>query len=454
VRNETHPGCRDSRVRWALPCYLIGQGVSLLGDEAYYVALAWAATLAGGAAGVALVTSIAAVPRAVLMLPGGAIADRLGLRRVMIGSDAVRMVIVAVAGLLALGGVKLWVLAGTALAFGTADAFFMPSAAALPPRLVSASELQRANGLITFVRRAALLIGAPLGGFLVVRLGAGAAFLFEAGTFAVSVCCLSILPLRPLPTGTGHASGRPGQRTLVRGFVEGPRAVWRSPLLRTLVLVSTLTELGFTGPYNAGLPLLARHRGWGAGGMGLLLSAFGLGAALGALAATVVRRRIRPGHLIIAGGAIQGAALAALALVPGLPTALALSLVIGVCASLYGTTVNTLIQFDADPSSLVRVMSVVNLSSYGVTPVANAVTGTTAALVSVPGAYLVGAVLEGTAAAAGLLSRPLRTAALPTLSRADRHVQRDEHAQTDNAPSVSEPLTADAGRTESIKANQ
>jgi MFS family permease len=448
VRDGTHPGDRDSGARWALPCYLIGQGVSLLGDEAYYVALAWAATLAGGAAGVALVTSIAAVPRAILMLPGGAIADRLGLRRVMIGSDAVRMMIVAAAGLLALGGVKIWVLAGTALVFGAADALFMPSAAALPPRLVSAAELQRANGLITFTRRTALLAGAPLGGFLVVRLGAGAAFLFEAATFAVSIGCLAILPLRPLPAHTRQAAVRPRQRTLVRGFADGPRAVWKSPLLRALVLVSTLTELGFTGPYNAGLPLLARHRGWGAGGMGLLLSAFGLGAALGARAATVARRRVRPGHLIIAAGALQGAALAALALVPGLPTALTLSLVIGVCASLYGTTVNTLIQLNADPSSLVRVMSVVNLSSYGMTPVANAVTGTTAALASVPGAFLVSAVLEGGAAVAGLFSRPLRTAVLPTLSRPGRHAQRDKHARSDIAPPVSEPLPAAASRTE------
>lgn len=68
--DETPPGSRDSGARWPLYCYLTGQGVSLLGDEAYYVALAWAATLAGGPAGVALVTSIAALPRAVLMLPG------------------------------------------------------------------------------------------------------------------------------------------------------------------------------------------------------------------------------------------------------------------------------------------------------------------------------------------------------------------------------------------------
>jgi MFS family permease len=414
--DETQPG-----PRWPLYCYLTGQGISLLGDAAYYVALAWAAALAGGAAGVALVTSVAAVPRAALMLPGGAIADRLGLRRVMLASDAFRAVIIAVAGLLILDGAKIWVLAATAFVFGLADALFIPSAAALPPRLVPTAQLQRANGLITFVRRAALLAGAPLGGLFAARLGSGAAFLFEAGTFAISVCFLSILPLRPLPPqAQEEESGR--RRSLVRGFTEGPRMIWRSPVLRALILVSTLTELGFTGPYNAGLPLLARYRGWGAEGMGLVLSAFGLGAALGALAAAKVRKRVRPGHLIIIGGAVQGAALAALAITPGLITALALSLVIGVCASLYGTTVNTLVQLSTEPGRLARVMSVVSLSSYGATPVANAVTGTAAALASVPGAYLVGAAIEAAAAATGLFSRALRTATFPAgMTAAIRH---------------------------------
>jgi predicted MFS family arabinose efflux permease len=337
----------------------------------------------------------------------------------MLASDAVRAVIIALAGVLMLGGSRIWLLASTALVFGIADALFMPSASALPARLVTPDQLQRANGRVALVGRTALLAGAPLGGLLVARFGASAAFFFEAGTFAVSVCFLYILPLRPLPTDARlQEQPRQRRRMLARGLADGPRAVRNSPILRVLILVNTLTELGFTGPYNAGLPLLARHRGWGAGGMGLLLSAFGLGAALGALAVTRGRRRIRPGPLIIVAAAVQGAALAALALVPALPAALALSGVIGVCASFYGTTVISLVQVNTEPASLVRVMSVVSLSTYGAAPVANAVTGTVAALTSIPGAYLVGAAIEAAAALSGLLSRPLRAAAFPAASRA------------------------------------
>jgi MFS family permease len=420
--------------RWSLPCYLVGQGISLLGDSAYYVALAWAAAIYGGAGGVALVSSIAAVPRAVLLLPGGAIADRIGLRRSMLGSDVVRMIAVAVAGLLILHSHSLAVLAVTGLVFGTADAVFMPASSAIPARLVPPDKLQRFNGLMTFARRVALLAGAPLGGLLAAGPGPAAAFLFEAATFAVSLGCLAVLPLRPAPESREAASGR--WRALRRGFTEGPRVIWASPMLRGLVIIGGLTELGFTGPYNAGLPLLAQHRHWGAGGMGVLLSAFGLGAALGALAAAAVRRRVRAGHLIIASGIVQAALLALLALVPGLPVALAVSFGIGACSSLYGTTLSTLIQVRSDPARLARVMSVVNLSSYGTVPVANAMTGTISALASVPGAFLVGAAVEGVAAVAGLISRPVRSAAFP----ADL-VTRPE---PDRAPPQEDPRPADS----------
>jgi predicted MFS family arabinose efflux permease len=395
--------------RWTLPAYLTGQGISLLGDSAYYVALGWAAAQAGGATGVALVSSIAGIPRALLMLPGGAIADRLGPRRTMLGSDAARMAVITLAALLTMGGVHLTVLAGTALLFGIADALFIPASAALPPRLVPRDGLQRANGLITFMRRVALLAGAPLGGLLVAGPGTATAFWFEAATFGVSLTLLALVRLRPLPPGTSVKQ----RLTLRSSLSDGPRVIWRSPMLRGLVIVSALTELGFSGPFNAGLPLLAQARGWGAGGMGLLLTAFGSGAALGALTAVPVRRRIQAGHLIVLAVGAQAGFLAGLALIGPLGWALAVSFAIGVVGSLSGTTLSTLIQVRAEPAELARVMSVVNLSSFGAVPIGNALTGLVSAVASVPGAYLVGAALEGVAALTGLAGRRVRTAAFP-----------------------------------------
>lgn len=396
---------------WALRGYLVGQGISLLGDEAYYVALAWAAVRAGGAVGVTVVSVAAAIPRAVLMLVGGAVCDRFGLRRVMLTSDAVRMIVISAAAVLTIAGPRLDVLVVTAVIFGIADAMFMPAAAAMPPRLVTSDRMQHANALITFMQRAALLVGAPLGGLLAAGPGVAAAFGFDAATFAFSLVCLGILPLRPLTSARRPDGLRPAG---FRGQIsDGLRATWNSPVIRGLIFCLVITELAFTGPFNTGLTLLAHYRGWGAQGIGYMLAAFGLGAAAGALGAIAVRRRTRAGHLIIGAIAVQALMIGLLAMVHELPLALVVAAVAGVASSLAGTTIITLVQLRAEPAQLGRVMSVVSLSSYGTVPIANAMTGTIAAIASVPPAFLVGAALEGIAAIVGMASRAVRTATLP-----------------------------------------
>ncbi len=81
---------RDFRLLW------LGESVSLLGDQFYFVALTWL-TLQITGSGLALgtVLMLAAIPRAALMLIGGAVTDRVSPRPIMFISNAVRAVLVA-----------------------------------------------------------------------------------------------------------------------------------------------------------------------------------------------------------------------------------------------------------------------------------------------------------------------------------------------------------------------
>lgn len=126
------PAHRDPQVlRW-----LGAFTASTLGDSVYHLALSWAAVRGGTPAEAGLVMAVSAVPRALLMLGGGVIADRLGPRRVVLASDTVRCVVVlGVAALVLVTSPTLWVLAGVALVFGVVDALFMPAVGALPPRI-------------------------------------------------------------------------------------------------------------------------------------------------------------------------------------------------------------------------------------------------------------------------------------------------------------------------------
>src|SRR5512144_1753875 len=85
---------RNFRLLW------IGEGISLLGDQFYLIALPWLVLqLTGNALAVGIVLATAGIPRALFMLVGGALTDRFTPRRLMIGSNLSRM---ALTGLLAM----------------------------------------------------------------------------------------------------------------------------------------------------------------------------------------------------------------------------------------------------------------------------------------------------------------------------------------------------------------
>ena len=132
-----------------------GESISLLGDQFHFVALAWL-TLQLTGSGVALGTVLmaAAIPRAVFMLVGGAMSDRISPRSLMLISNALRTVVVAVVAALVLTGhAQLWQLYVLALIFGVVDAFFYPALNTIVPMLVSDQELPPANGLVQVMQQ-------------------------------------------------------------------------------------------------------------------------------------------------------------------------------------------------------------------------------------------------------------------------------------------------------------
>lgn len=126
-------------------------------------------------------------------------------------------------------------------------------------------------------------------------------------------------------------------------------------MLGPLLLVVALGDLGFVGPLNVGLTLLADRRGWGASGVGWVLAGFGIGAGAASLLLAVRGRTPRAGLVLsvtIAGGA---GAITALAHVPSVPAAVAAAVVIGLLAGLSGALCGALLQTEADPACLGRV---------------------------------------------------------------------------------------------------
>ncbi|KQX53402.1 MULTISPECIES: MFS transporter [unclassified Streptomyces] len=399
------PAHRDSQVlRW-LGAYT----ASTLGNSVYYLALSWTAVSSGTPAQAGLVMAVSAVPRALLMLGGGVVADRLGPRRVVIASDTVRcLVVLGLAATLLLASPGLWALAAVALVFGVVDALFLPAVGALPPRITERDQLARVQGMRGLASRLGPVLGGPLGGLAVALGGPATAFGAAGLLFALSLPLLYALRLRPLPDPQAPRAG-----TALRDLADGLRYLRGHRVLGPLMLVVLLSDLGFAGPFNVGLAVLAEQRGWGASGIGWILAGFGAGAGAASLLLTVRGRVPRAGAVsgwTMTAGAV---AIAALALTPRLPVAVAVGLAVGLLAGLSGALCNALVQTECDPAYLGRVSAVAALCSLGIAPLSFPLTGAAIELWGVGPVYAVSAAVCALAGGYSLVAPAVRRAELP-----------------------------------------
>ncbi|MGW6273096.1 MFS transporter [Streptomyces sp. NPDC055060] len=422
------PAHRDGNVlRW-----LGAYSASAVGDNVYYLALSWAVIQSGSPAQAGLVMAVSAVPRALLMLGGGVVADRFGPRRVVIGSDAVRCVAVfSVAGLLLLTSPGVWALAALGFVFGAVDALFMPAVGALPARITARHQLARVQGMRGLVIRLANVVGAPLGGLGVALGGPAAAFGVAGLLFAASLPLLMSVRIAKLPAerggqrgerrgehrgeqGEGAAEGTEAGRTAWHELADGLRYIRGHRVLAPLMVVVALADLGFVGPLNIGLTLLADERGWGASGVGLVLAGFGAGAGGSALLLTVRGRLPRAGLLLCVTCATGAVGIAAVAYLPGLAAAAGAALLVGLLVGFTGALASALAQTESDPRYVGRVTSVAGLVSLGVAPLTYPLTGWAVGAWGAAPVFTASAATCALAGVYGLGSRALRAAELPT----------------------------------------
>ena len=355
-----------------------GATLSALGDQVWYVALSYAAVRAGSPAAAGVVLSVSAIPRLLLVLFGGVIVDRFDARKLMIGSDSLRAVVCLGAALVATAtSPGLGLLAGVAVVFGVVDALFMPASVALRPRLLEPHQYSGGAVLWTLSGRLALTVGAPLGGVVAASAGLGAALVVDAVSFVASLVSLVGLRVReeagagagpetPVTAAAARTTAR--KEPFRRSFVAGLGYLRRHAVLGPFVVWLALTNIGMVGPLNIGAALLSTRRGWGAPGIGLLLTGFGIGAAVGAVVMGKVRVRGGLGVWLAGAGALQGVAGAAMALVPTLGAAVAAAAAVGVLSSAMGVPATVVMQAECDDAFRGRVGSVTTLITLGIVP--------------------------------------------------------------------------------------
>lgn len=386
---------RDFRLLWS------GEAVSLIGDQFYMVALPWLVlTLTGNAFAIGTVLALVAVPRAIFMLVGGALTDRMSPRTIMLCSNVSRLVLVAALALLTMTGrIELWMLYIFATLFGLADAFFFPAQSAMIPRLLGTERLQTGNALIQGTAQLSVFLGPVLAGTLIALLdgagsagavpglmGIGAAFAFDAASFLASAATLSFIRVpeaTPAPaqeaSGQAAAAGRAsGRSKLFSSIGEGLALVWKDKTLRYYFGLIAAVNLLMTGPIAVGMPVLAQTRfAGGAAAYGIILSAFGGGSLVGVIIAGARKRpaaRRFPMIMLSLTGSM-GVGLALLGLMPALVPVVAVAALMGLGQGYVVIQFITWLQLRTEPHMLGRMMSVLLFAVVGLSPLSSVVAG-------------------------------------------------------------------------------
>jgi MFS family permease len=297
------------RLFWGVTATMLGQQMTLVAVPYQVFALTGSSLLVG-------VTSIVAlVPLVVFGLLGGAIADAMDRKRLMLvtaAGAAVTSALLAVQALLPGGGnlTLLWVLTALVSAFAAVN---QPTRAAVVPALVPAEEVAAANALTMTIRHIAVIGGPLLAGLLIGLGDLFVCYVVDAFGFLVAVLLLRGLP-HLAPEG---AAGRLRLLSAVRGVWEGFAFLRTQPVVLMTFVVDIIAML-FAWP-QAVFPELANTRFEGsANSLGWLFAGISIGALLMGLTSGWVTRVDRQGAVVLAAIAVWGVAIIGFGVAPAL----------------------------------------------------------------------------------------------------------------------------------------
>ena len=359
-----------------------GATTSMLGDQFALIATPWLVLkLTGDPLALGIVLALEGIPRAIFMLLGGAITDRISPRVIMLISDAVRFVLTALMALVVFTGtVQMWMLYAFGLGFGLVAGFAIPAGNSIVPMLVEQQDLQAGNSVMMGVGQLVGFIGPTIAGILIGRfsqspLGIGLAFALDAASFAVSAVTLWVMH-----GGGKHQAdaGTPGKESVWASILAGVKYLWDDKPLRLMFLVIMAVNFLFVGPILVGIPVLANQRlVEGAVAFGLLMSAFSGGNLAGYLLAGSLPRptgntmRV----FLIALLVVFGLVLGSFGFLRSTWLDFGLMLLLGLGNGYISITLFTWMQLRTPKAMLGRMMSMMMLSNTGLVPISQAISG-------------------------------------------------------------------------------
>jgi len=189
LRGRTFASLRNHR---DYRLYFAGNAVSFVGTWMQQIAAYWLVLeLTRSPVAVGALALVQTLPITVFALLGGAIADRVDLRRMVIGCESVLAAVATTLAVLALtGAIEAWHLYALGFAQGVAIALDAPARHTLVFRIVGRDDLPNAVALSSALGTSARIAGPALGGLVVAAAGPGVAFAVNAASYAFVICAI------------------------------------------------------------------------------------------------------------------------------------------------------------------------------------------------------------------------------------------------------------------------
>jgi MFS family permease len=301
-----------------------------------------------------------AVPMIVLPLVGGAVVDHINrIKLLYVTQGGAMLIALALAIMTWTGTVHIAYILIASFVGACLLAFDTPARQALLPDLVPQRDLMNAISLNAATYNGAALVGPALAGALLGPLGAGTLFFVNAVSYlAVLIALFFMRDVQAHGSGTQHGA-------LGQSMLTGLAYAWKSRLILALLGLSALAAF-FGRSYQTLLPIFARDI-WHSGpaGYGILLSASGGGAMVGAFGLASIRNVKNQGAILVVSGLIFSLTVIGFALSPFFWPGVVLLFIGGIAVTVFGTIISTFIQIAVPNELRGRAMSLYAITLIG-----------------------------------------------------------------------------------------
>jgi MFS family permease len=367
--------------------FIGGQLISLIGTWMQTVAQSWLVyRLTGSSMLLGTVGFSSQIPVFLLSPLGGILADRNDRRVIVVATQTASMLLAGALAFVTLAGtVRVWHVMTISALLGVVNAFDVPARQSFLVEMVGKDDLMNAIALNSSMFNGARVVGPGIAGLLVAELGEAWCFLLNAASYLAVIAGLLMMQIDT------RRRRRTSEGSPLEQIIEGFRFAWSTvPVRDILLLVGVISAVGM--PYTVLMPIFADQiLHGGARGLGILMSATGLGALGGALF-LASRSSVRGlGRWVAVAAAGFGVSMGLFAYSPYFWLSAAVLVPTGGFMMLQMASSNTLLQAMVPDDLRGRVMALYSMMFMGMAPLGSLFAGAAATGIGAPMAVGLGA---------------------------------------------------------------